>query len=388
MSVSKAQLQLGNLRLRPAELVVLQSTTLCNLDCEYCCLPNRRENFSLSLRTLRAVIENLSVDGLISSDATICWHLGEPLLLPIEYYRSAHATIREILPFNVRFQFQTNGVHLNDEWCSFFNEEEARIGISLDGSQGEHDSRRVDWKRGQSFDKVISGLRSLQENDVEYHVIAVLSDEALADAGKFYDSFVEMGVRRLCLNVVESEGKGIPSFLSDDRVFSRITRFYSDLWRRVASETAPIWIREIEHSQEAVFLKPTTVSRSQEMEAGLVTSVLWNGDLLPYTPGFATVRRDDLGNFILGNVATAPLSKQHNKAVAEFLASSVERLFQSCKTQCEFFEVCGGGSPAHRWAEQRSFTDHVTRTCRASIQARARGVIDGMLQALPSRSKI
>src|SRR6201991_1869796 len=58
--------------------VVMQPTTLCNLDCSYCYLPFRKTDHRMPVGVARAVAEAVrpwSRDGRFS----IVWHGGEPL---------------------------------------------------------------------------------------------------------------------------------------------------------------------------------------------------------------------------------------------------------------------------------------------------------------------
>ena len=67
----------------------------------------------------------------------IVWHAGEPMVLPIEFYRRAFRTIEELRPqdVEVRHSFQTNGTLVTDRWCEFFTEERVKVGVSIDGPQ-------------------------------------------------------------------------------------------------------------------------------------------------------------------------------------------------------------------------------------------------------------
>src|ERR1044072_684811 len=377
-----ASYSLAALRLAPTELVIVQPTTLCNLNCEYCFLPLRKDNLTLAVADLQTIFSNLTYDRLLRPKTTVCWHLGEPTVLPIEYYREAQAIIRQACP-DVRFRFtiQTNGTRITNDWCSFFIEEAMTVGISFDGDDFDN-NRRKDRGGSSSFTRVRDGLARLQHNNVDYYIIAVLSKPVLTKPHSFYRFFKDLRVKQLCLNVVESEGGGIPPFLADDSVFGLISDFYGELWQIVASDPDPIWIREIDHSQQAIVAGKDGVSSAQEMTAGRILTILWNGHTLPYTPGFATLKRRELERFTIGNLISSPLSLGRNDANCKFLDEAVSQLYRQCAEHCDYFSVCGGGSPAHRWAEFGHFDEHVTRTCQASIQARMRGVVSSMRQRL------
>lgn len=377
-----------DLRLAPTELIVLQPITLCNLDCEYCFLPQRKENLVLPISDLDRIFQNLAYDCVLREKTTVCWHLGEPTLLPVEYYRAAHDVIRRACPkITFQFQIQTNGTKIDEEWCDFFLEERMTVGLSIDGNDA-HNDRRRDWRGENSFDRIAKGLAQLQLRNIDCYVIAVLSRAALVDAKSFYAFFRTIGVKQLCLNVVESEGGGISPFLKDGMVFDLIERFYDDLWKIVADDPDPIWIREIDNSQQAIVAGRNIPNLSQEMTAGRILTILLNGDTLPFTPGFATLQKEAVQKFVIGNLISGPLSATRNLNICEFVDDAVFQLREKCLRDCEFYSVCGGGSPAHRWAEFGHFNEHVTRTCQASVQSRMRGIVSSIGRRINDRKSV
>jgi len=60
--------------------------------------------------------------SLAAPDFAIVWHSGEPLVLPVEWYRQAFASaLRGGAPAgtHIPHSVQTNGMLVNDEWRSF-----------------------------------------------------------------------------------------------------------------------------------------------------------------------------------------------------------------------------------------------------------------------------
>lgn len=58
--------------------VIMQPTTLCNLDCSYCYLPLRRESLRMPVTVARAVAESTRTWAR-SRPVEICWHGGNRL---------------------------------------------------------------------------------------------------------------------------------------------------------------------------------------------------------------------------------------------------------------------------------------------------------------------
>ena len=370
-----------------AELIVIQSSSLCNLNCYYCKLPDRRNKFTVTPKLVGKMFENLIADDLLKPVVTVCWHLGEPLTLPIEFYRDAHSCVKSAVSgkSGVRFAFQTNGTLITKNWCDFFLEEAAEVGLSIDGPSDIHDLHRPDWSGGGSHARTLRGLRYLQEANVRHYVISVLDKRSLNSPASFYRYFKGIGVTRLCLNVEESEGLSKSLFLQDNAAPELLRGFYSGLYQQVLRDANAIWIREIDGMQRAILVGDLQQTTSQETVLGRLLTILSNGDVIAYSPGFASLAPEDRTPFILGNVAYKPLSQTVNHKVLDRLSNEVNRAVTSCRQRCDFFTVCGGGSPGHRWAEYRDLSRHETATCKASVQALARGVVDNVFEAIQSQ---
>ena len=73
----------------PLDLLVVQPTPFCNLDCSYCYLPDRANTHRMSLDTLEQVFRWVFSSGLVREPFTLRWHAGEPLEVPVARYEAA-----------------------------------------------------------------------------------------------------------------------------------------------------------------------------------------------------------------------------------------------------------------------------------------------------------
>src|SRR5262245_19715412 len=71
--------------LGPLELLVLQPTPFCNIDCSYCYLPGRQSIRRMSAETLEHTFRWVFSSGLARQEFTLLWHAGEPLVLPVSF---------------------------------------------------------------------------------------------------------------------------------------------------------------------------------------------------------------------------------------------------------------------------------------------------------------
>src|ERR1700759_3504912 len=79
-------------------LLVLQPSPFCNINCDYCYLPNRTSKKRMGLEIVAAAIEKVFAADLVSGPLTVIWHAGEPLAVPISYYEKAFDQIRDKTP--------------------------------------------------------------------------------------------------------------------------------------------------------------------------------------------------------------------------------------------------------------------------------------------------
>src|SRR3954451_68308 len=73
----------------PLELLVVQPTPFCNINCSYCYLPDRQSTRQMSTQTLEQTFSWVFASGLVRGPFTLLWHAGEPLVMPIAFYQNA-----------------------------------------------------------------------------------------------------------------------------------------------------------------------------------------------------------------------------------------------------------------------------------------------------------
>src|SRR3982750_2475072 len=73
----------------PLELLVIQPTPFCNINCSYCYLPDRQSTRQMSPQTLEQTFSWVFASGLVRGPFTLLWHAGEPLVMPLAFYQNA-----------------------------------------------------------------------------------------------------------------------------------------------------------------------------------------------------------------------------------------------------------------------------------------------------------
>ena len=104
----------------PIGLVVIQATSLCNLDCSYCYLLDRHKRRQFDLDLLPLLLNRIYDSPFWGPQLSILWHAGEPLTLPCAFYdeatRRLHAATAELQRQGVMIEqhVQTNATLIND----------------------------------------------------------------------------------------------------------------------------------------------------------------------------------------------------------------------------------------------------------------------------------
>src|SRR5262245_37581909 len=128
----------------PLQLLVLQPTPFCNLDCSYCYLPDRGDTRRMSLETLDRALRWVADSGLVREPFSLLWHAGEPLVVPVAWYEEAAALLRRYGEGQppVTQSVQTNATLIDKEWCGYFRRRDIEVGVSVDGPAFLHDRHR------------------------------------------------------------------------------------------------------------------------------------------------------------------------------------------------------------------------------------------------------
>jgi uncharacterized protein len=354
-------------RVPKIELLVIQPTPFCNIDCRYCYLPDRNSKAVVSSETLSKLFSQVFASGWTGDCLSVVWHAGEPMVLPIEFYREAFCMIDRLKPaeLEVAHSFQTNGTLIDKAWCAFFTDRRVGVGVSIDGPKQFHDRHRLTRSGRGTFDRTIAGIRLLRRHEVPFHVISVLSAASMAAPREMFDFYVGEGIERVCFNVEESEGDHVSESFQEAGVEAAYYRFLSEFWRLSAAAPGKItFIREIEHAIGQVIRPSDAPFRNQLVEPFAVTSMDWAGNVSTFSPELLGLKNAAYQDFLLGNInRDALVDLSHRPNFARMLAD-IEAGVEMCRERCEYFSVCGGGEPVNKLAENGSFASSETTYCR------------------------
>jgi uncharacterized protein len=347
------------------ETVVVQPTPFCNINCRYCYLPDRNVTTVIEQSTVAALFSKLFDTNWVGPSLTVIWHAGEPLVVPISFYREAFEAIEALRPPDAHLQhsFQTNGMLITPAWCEFFKEWQVSVGVSIDGPKHLHDAHRVTRSGRGTFDRSIAGVRRLREHGVPFHVISVLSGKALESPRDLLEFYRSEGIDHICFNVEESEGDHVSELFRAGDVQSRYKAFLGEFWRLSRQGGDIRFLREIDGMLPRVMRPEGTQMRNAQVEPFGMLNVDCRGNVSTFSPELLGLKNSDYADFIIGNVKTDSFEDMRRSPALETMKRDIDAGIDACRKECEYFSVCGGGAPVNKLSENKSFGSSRTSFC-------------------------
>ena len=369
--------------LGPLDLLVIQPTPFCNLDCAYCYLPERQNKRRIGAATLDRLFARVFESALVRGPFTVVWHAGEPMVLRPAFYREAFAIVARHNAGSVAVghALQTNATLIDQEWCEFIKRHALSIGVSVDGPDFLNDRYRTTRRGDGTYRRVVDGMAQLRRNGVPFHVITVLTRDSLDYPDELYAFYVEHGVDEVAFNVEEIEGPHQTSSLATPEAAARYREFLSRFYDLATGGPVRLHVREFDSGLAAILAAEGDPPRLQETAPFAIVSVDSEGNFSSFSPELLGLRSAHYGDFALGNVHTTSFEEaargQRFAAMDAAIGAGIER----CRTTCAYFRLCGGGAPANKYFENGSFDSTETLFCRFTRQA----VLDVLLDKVEGR---
>jgi len=349
--------------------VIMQPTTLCNLDCLYCYLPHRASDRRMAVEVAESVAETVNEWAAQATRFSVVWHGGEPLAAGREHLGALMA------PFSgVEHHVQTNATLIDDAWCEFFAERDVHIGLSIDGPR-HLTAQRVLRGGSPAYDRIVKGIETLRRHGLPFAALCVVSNPTPGLAEELYGFFLDLGCTVLGVNIEEKEGVNLRSNAHDG---DAVRTFWAELtgaWRR----DPRVEVREVEWAvryagASLAGAADTLLPRRHDP----IPTIGHDGRVVLLSPELAGFASEHYGDFSSGSVRHTPLAeivavaaKAPSGWIAEYL-SGVE----ACRATCAYFGFCGGAHAANRFFEHGRFDGTHTQHCRNSKIFLLEGVLD------------
>ncbi len=351
------------------EMVIIQPTAFCNINCTYCYLPDRNNKHVIAQSTVTKLFSELFSSGWTNPEVTVLWHAGEPLAVPVAFYREAFETIERLRPKDgpravvVKHSFQTNGMLIDDEWCALFREWQVGIGVSIDGPRELHDAHRKTRSGTGTFDKTVAGIRRLKAANWPVHVLSVLSRASLEMPREMLEFYISEGIDHVCFNVEESEGDYVSDLFQGAELRQRYETFLRTFWHLARADGRVRFVREIDHALPRVFRPEGVRARNIQVEPLGMINVDSHGNVSSFSPELLGYKNADYADFLLGNVNSQSLAAIYDACLDSALLRDIRAGTEACRETCEYFSVCGGGAPVNKLFENGRFDSTSTSFC-------------------------
>jgi len=351
--------------------VVLQPTTLCNLDCSYCYLPDRLKNHKMSLAVARAVASALAAS---EEKRLVLWHGGEPLATGIEYFETLLEQFEAARgKGRCEHSLQTNASLINDAWCDLLLRYCFQVGVSIDGTFHQNTSRRT-WSGQPAFDASIRGIEHLRSARIKFGIIAVVNQSNLDSPEELYSFLCSLGPCSISVNVAEREGNNINA---EPFNRSEVNRF----WERLLSawmKNPEVPLRQFRDVLNVVNSVAIGSSAYLDASRNIYPTVTADGDVFLLSPELASLPRELRSRFVVGNVLQAELAMIVRDGLESSYVHEFLRGVARCKDECEYFPFCRGGQASNKQFENGTLDCTETDYCRNSRIGPAKALLAGL----------
>jgi uncharacterized protein len=292
--------------------LVLQPTTLCNLNCEYCYLPNRKGNNRMTVEIAKQVAETIfRAQTNYKRCITVVWHGGEPLATGLSHFKNLVEAFSELKEMGlVKHKIQTNATLINEKWCDFFKSENFSVGVSLDGPKFLNSARK-NWGGEYTFSKAKQGLELLKNEDIDYYLLSVISASNVNYPHELLSFWRESNPNSVCINIEEEEGHNVKSKTIN---YSQALTFWENLFQSWSSkpnirirefDKVLSWILKTYDKKFRFELKDT----AQNNPRNIWPTFSWNGDIFIISPEFMSINNsEEKEKFTVGNILNTNLN--------------------------------------------------------------------------------
>jgi uncharacterized protein len=358
-----------------ASTIVLQPTSLCNLNCSYCYLPDRQLRQEMPVAVSSAIAAGLATITPAEENhrsTEIVWHGGEPMAIGMGKFS---ALLEPFEPLrragHVHHCLQTNATLIDDAWCDLLTENDVTVGVSIDGP-ADLNAQRTDWRGRPAFDRITAGIERLAEHSIGFSVIAVVGHDGIERPEELLNFLAGLGCRSIGINIEECEGVNVHRSQPSPQQAHRF-------WRRAiewSSSHPEVGLRDLDRLTHYLHLcrsGQTEMWDAQRLDP--IPTVAFNGDVVLLSPELAGIKDPRYNDFIAGNVLEQSLPAILARAwqlgyVQEFLAG-----MKACQATCQFFDFCRGAQAGNRYFESGSFATTETNYCRVSRQELVKALV-------------
>jgi uncharacterized protein len=175
--------------------VMLEPASGCNIDCRHCYATTSSRGI-MGNDILSAAVSRIMhyAEEMGFVEVHFIWHGGEPLLAGRSFFEDALRRVEaSTASLRCRHFIQTNGLLVDEAFCSLFREAGISIGVSLDGPADLHDCLRVDYGGIGTHAAVMKKTHLLEHHQVPFGFCSVVSRLSVGQEQRIYSFFKGLG---------------------------------------------------------------------------------------------------------------------------------------------------------------------------------------------------
>ena len=330
---------------------------ICNLNCSYCYYLDKAslygEQSVMSFNLLNKIIREY-IDVNDNEQIVFDWHGGEPLLLGLDYFK-------KIVEIQKKYQgnkliyntIQTNATLLDENFASFFKENNFLVGVSIDGPQSIHDKYRKDKGDDSVFFKVMRVVECLHKYNVDFNALTTVNKASEGRGLEVYHFLKNIGSRYMQFMPVyeylnyadnkvvapDAENAMLAPWSVDSLEYGKFMSDIFDYW--VKNDVGNYFVSLFDSTlANYCGLSPGTCVYSETCGANAV--VEHNGDIYPCDHFVYP-------DFKVGNVCDMSLKEiMSSDKILKFGVNKRNMLPNQC-IRCKYYFACHGECPKHRF---------------------------------------
>ncbi len=348
--------------MRHLSILIKPASGMCNMQCSYCFYYDIMKNREIANYGFMSeeILEEIVKKAYAETPAAISFVFqgGEPMLCGLTFFIKFMAFVEQ---YNLKktpttFALQTNGTLITPEFAAFFKANNFLIGISLDGNEEVHNLHRLMNNNSNSFTQTLKGIAILQDCQVDYNLLTVITNETAKNVKKTYQFLKTLGTSYLqfipCINSFDSQDKG--QQLSNDLYLEFLKELF-DLWFLDYQRGKMVSIRYFDDILKIII---GYYPESCTMQGSCINQNVIEADGSVYPCDFYVIDQWKMGNIMTTSFRSL---NQTPQAIA-FIESS-EGKHEDCM-QCKYFQLCKGGCRRNKEPFANETTAK-TRFCKA-----------------------
>ena len=320
----------------------------CNMQCGYCYYLNTKRSEGMNqLRMTDELLERFIrqyIEASPGPDISFVWHGGEPALAGLDFYRLVVELQKKYLPegWACWNNLQTNGIMLNDEWCTFLADARFDVGLSIDGTQWIHDQYRKDLGGGGTYKAAAEAAQRLRARGVRPDLLCTVNSSSAKEPLAVYWALRNLNTGWIqFIPIVRRDGEGhvtADSVTGDE--YGAFLRAVFDEWS----------LNDIGRLDVQLF------AETARIRAGGEASLCW----MAPTCGRALIVEVDGGVYSCDHYAAPEyrIGDIYASHLGELADSLAQRRFGENKRNslpgqcrsCQWLSLCNGGCPKDRFA--------------------------------------